>query len=65
MLDAFEPQVLRVTVYIGSEPVSDIDAEALQDTRNDDEHELRQDSADPGAWALTFKSLGADQSRLL
>jgi hypothetical protein len=61
--DAFEEEVLRVTVFILTEAVSDLDGDGEPDSRSEEEHELRQDSADLGAWALEFKSLGADDER--
>jgi len=49
--DDFQDIVQRATVIASSE-------------RGDDELELRQDSADPGNWAVTLESLGApDEQR--
>ncbi len=51
VLDAFEDIVQRVTVYTTGQ-------------RGDEEIELRQDSADPGSWAVELESLGeTDESR--
>lgn len=61
--DAFEEEVLRVTVFIESEAVSDLDGDGEPDSRSEDEYELRQDSADLGAWAMSFTSLGEDNER--
>ncbi len=61
--DAFEADVLRVTVFITAEPVSDLDGDGDNDSRNEDEYELTQDSADLGAWAMGFTSLGEDNER--
>ena len=61
--DAFEIDVLRVTVFITAEPVSDLDGDGDNDSRSEDEYELQQDSADIGAWAMSFKSLGEDNER--
>lgn len=60
VLDDFEAIVGRVTVVVDSEAVSDLDGDGEPDSRGEGEYELRQDSADPGAWALTVQSLGAD-----
>ena len=46
VLDAFQDIVQRVTVYTTGQ-------------RDDEEIPLRQDSADPGSWAVELESLGA------
>jgi hypothetical protein len=61
--DAFEQDVLRVTVFIAAEPVSDLDGDGDNDARSENEHDLYQDSADLGAWARGFTSLGEDDER--
>ena len=58
VLDEFEDLVDRATVLTSAEAVSDLDGDDDLDSRGIDEHEMRQDSADPGAWAVTVQSLG-------
>lgn len=53
----------RVTVIIDSEAVEDLDDDGDLDSRGEGEFELAQDSANPGAWARTFQSLGANDER--
>jgi hypothetical protein len=61
--DAFEAKVLRVSVIFAAEPVSDLDGDGNNDSRSENEDDLYQDFADLGAWARTFKSLGADDEQ--
>ena len=60
VFDDFELQIQRVTVFISSEPVSDLDGDGVDDARSESEYELLHDSADLGAWARSFESHGAD-----
>lgn len=60
VLDAFEALVGRATVVVDSEAVSDLDGDGDTDSRENGEYEMRRDSADPGAFAITMQSLGAD-----
>ncbi len=60
VLDDFEEIVGRVTVVVDTEAVKDLDDDGEADSRGEGEFELLRDSADPGAWALTLQSLGAD-----
>ena len=51
VLDEFQDIVQRVTVYTSGQ-------------RDDEEIELRQDSADPGSWAIELESQGtSDETR--
>lgn len=63
VLDEFEARVGRVTLYVDSEPVTDLDGDGDPDSRGNLVVEFRQDSADPGAWALEIESLGAADER--
>lgn len=61
VLDDFEDLVGRVTVVVETGAVKDLDGDGEPDSRGEGEYELAQDSADPGAWALTLQSLGGDR----
>ncbi len=63
VLDDFEEIVERVTVDVRSQAVKDLDGDGEPDSRGEGEFELDRDSADPGAWAITMQSLGADDER--
>jgi len=63
IFDDFELQVQRVTVFIASEPVSDLDGDGVDDARSNSEYELLHDSADLGVWARSFESHGEDDER--
>lgn len=63
LFDEFEGLVDRVTVQTVAEPVADLDGDGEDDSRGREEHEMRQDSADPGAWAVSIQSLGSDDER--
>lgn len=60
VLDEFEALVGRATVEVDTEAVSDLDGDGDEDARGAGEYEMRRDSADPGAFAITMQSLGAD-----
>ncbi|MEQ1564855.1 MAG: hypothetical protein ABMA64_04390 [Myxococcota bacterium] len=64
VLDEFEALVGRASVEVVSEAVTDLDGDGEPDPRDNDGYDLRQDSADPGAYAITLQSLGdADEAR--
>lgn len=58
--EGFEAIVGRVTVEVQTDAVADLDGDGDRDNRGEGEYELQQDSFDPGAWAITLQSLGAD-----
>jgi hypothetical protein len=63
VLDDFEELVGRVTVIVDTQAIKDLDGDGEPDSRGEGEFELRRDSADPGAWALTLQSLGGEDER--
>lgn len=63
VFDEFEGFVGRVTAGVNPEAVEDLDGDGEIESRGSEEYELLQDSADPGAWAITVQSLGADDER--
>lgn len=50
----------RASVEVKSQAVSDLNGDGKDDSRENDGYDLRQDSADPGLYAITLESLGAD-----
>jgi len=48
----------RASVEVNSQAVSDLDGDGKDDSRENDGYDLRQDSADPGLYAITLESLG-------
>ena len=64
VLEDYVDRVGRVSVEVKSEAVSDLDDDGQDDGRENDGYDLRQDSADPGLYAITLESLGAaDEQR--
>jgi hypothetical protein len=53
----------RASVEVKSEAVSDLNGDGKDDSRENDGYDLRQDSADPGLYAITLESLGADDEQ--
>lgn len=65
VFDDFETLVGKASVVVDSEAISDLDGDGEPDSRGEGEFEMRRDSADIGAYALTLQSLGAeDENRL-
>jgi hypothetical protein len=65
VFDDFETLVGRATVIVDSEAISDLDGDGEPDSRGEGEFEMRRDSADIGAYALTLQSMGSEgESRL-
>jgi hypothetical protein len=60
VFDAYEAIVGRVTVDVQSQAVADLDEDGEKDSRGEGLYELERDSANPGGWALTLQSLGAE-----
>jgi hypothetical protein len=60
VFDDYETMVGRATVVVDSEAVSDLDGDEETESRGEGEFEMRRDSADIGAYALTLQSLGAE-----
>jgi hypothetical protein len=63
VFDEFETFVGRVTLGVNPEATKDLDGDGEIESRGSEEYEMLQDSADPGSWALTVQSLGADDER--
>ena len=59
VFDDFEALVGRATVVVSSTRTSDPDGDGESEPREGVEFEMRRDSADIGAYALTLQSLGA------
>jgi hypothetical protein len=58
VFDEFEGIVGRVSVEVDTEAVDDLDGDGEPDSRGEGEWDMRQDSADPGAFAIMLESLG-------
>lgn len=64
VLDEYTELVGRASVDVKSEAVSDLDGDGEDDARANNGYDMRQDSADPGLYAITLESLGApDEQR--
>lgn len=59
VFDEWQDLVGRTTVTVISEAVSDLDGDGEDDSRGEQEYELRRDSADIGVYAITLQSQGA------
>jgi len=53
----------RTSVEVKSQAVSDLNGDGKDDSRENDGYDLRQDSADPGLYAITLESLGTDDEQ--
>jgi hypothetical protein len=64
VLEDYQDRVGRASVEVKSEAVSDLNGDGKDDARQNDGYDLRQDSANPGLFAITLESLGtADEAR--
>lgn len=63
VFDEFEGIVGRASVEVDTEAIEDLDGDGEVESRGEGEWDMRQDSADPGAFAIMLESLGRDDEQ--